>query len=60
MCTFLDPETGEGLHACPRATLQTVIAKLKKELDVAPYAGAEYEFFQFKGGLNHSPISLRF
>jgi len=54
MCTFLDPDTGEGLHACPRATLQTVIAKLKKELDVAPYAGAEYEFFQFK----ESPTSV--
>lgn len=46
--TYLDPDTGKGLHACPRATLQKVVAQLDEELQVKPYAGAEYEFFQFK------------
>jgi glutamine synthetase len=58
--TYLDPDTGKGLHACPRATLQKVVAQLDEELQVEPYAGAEYEFFQFKGGvpLPSVPFSL--
>ena len=49
LVTFLDPDSGEGLHTCPRALLQKIIGHLKDELDVKPFAGAEFEFFQFKG-----------
>ncbi|KAK9898697.1 glutamine synthetase/guanido kinase [Cystobasidium minutum MCA 4210] len=48
LVTFIDPETGKGLHACPRALLQKVIGQLSDELSVKPYSGAEFEFFQFK------------
>lgn len=49
LVTFLDPDTGKGLHACPRALLQKVIGQLGEELDAKPFSGAEFEFFQFKG-----------
>lgn len=49
MVTYMDPDTGKGLHACPRALLQKVIGQLNEELGARPYAGAEFEFFQFKG-----------
>ena len=49
LCTFLDPDSGAGLHACPRATLQKISKQLMDELDVTPWAGAELEFFQFNG-----------
>lgn len=52
LVTFLDPDTGKGLHACPRALLQKIIGQLEDELQVKPFSGAEYEFFQFKGELS--------
>ncbi|GAA5829207.1 hypothetical protein JCM3766R1_001017 [Sporobolomyces carnicolor] len=47
LVSFMDPETGEGLHACPRATLAKVVQKLEAE-GLSAFAGAEYEFFQFR------------
>ncbi|GAA5938587.1 glutamine synthetase family protein [Sporobolomyces koalae] len=47
LVTFTDPETGKGLHACPRATLATVVERLEQR-GLSAYAGAEYEFFQFR------------
>ncbi|CAD6581689.1 MAG: hypothetical protein CYPHOPRED_001685 [Cyphobasidiales sp. Tagirdzhanova-0007] len=55
LCTFLDPDSGAGLHACPRATLQKISKQLMDELDVTPWAGAELEFFQF----NENPTSAQ-
>ena len=49
LCTFIDPDTSEGLHACPRATLQRVVQQLQDDLACTPWGGAEFEFFQFKG-----------
>ncbi|GAA5998681.1 glutamine synthetase family protein [Rhodotorula paludigena] len=46
LVTFLDPDTNEGLCACPRATLQRVCAELEKE-GYEAFAGAEYEYFNF-------------
>lgn len=40
LVTFLDPDTNEGLCACPRATLQRVCAELEKE-GYEAFAGAE-------------------
>ncbi|GAA6059842.1 hypothetical protein JCM10212_003754 [Sporobolomyces blumeae] len=47
LVTFFDPESGKGLHACPRATLNQVTEQLAEE-GLSAYAGAEYEFFQFR------------
>ncbi|GAA5838089.1 hypothetical protein JCM5353_004493 [Sporobolomyces roseus] len=47
LVTFMDPETGEGLHACPRATLRKVVGQLEEQ-GLSAFAGAEYEFFQFR------------
>ncbi|GAA6021311.1 hypothetical protein JCM10207_002693 [Rhodosporidiobolus poonsookiae] len=47
LVTFFDPETNEGLYACPRATLKKVVDELEKE-GLEAMAGAEYEFFQFR------------
>jgi hypothetical protein len=40
LVTFTDPETAEGLHACPRATLSKVVKKLEGE-GLQAFAGAE-------------------
>ena len=40
LVSFMDPETGEGLHACPRATLAQVVQKLEAE-GLSACAGAE-------------------
>ncbi|GAA5861205.1 hypothetical protein JCM8547_008518 [Rhodosporidiobolus lusitaniae] len=47
LVTFEDPETGEGLHACPRALLKKVVDDLASE-GYEAYAGAEYEYFQYR------------
>ncbi|GAA5976626.1 hypothetical protein JCM10908_005574 [Rhodotorula pacifica] len=47
LVTFYDPETQQGLYACPRATLQKVVDQLDKE-GYEAFAGAEYEYFQFR------------
>ncbi|BGP01266.1 hypothetical protein NBRC10513v2_002218 [Rhodotorula toruloides] len=47
LITFHDPDTQEGLYACPRATLKKVVGELEKE-GYQAMAGAEYEYFQFK------------
>ncbi|GAA5991744.1 hypothetical protein JCM11641_004850 [Rhodosporidiobolus odoratus] len=53
LVTFHDPETKEGLYACPRATLKKAVDGLG-ELGFEAMAGAEYEFFQFR----ETPTSL--
>ncbi|BGP14287.1 hypothetical protein JCM10213_004251 [Rhodosporidiobolus nylandii] len=53
LVTFHDPETKEGLYACPRATLQKAVKGLE-DLGFEAMAGAEYEYFQFR----ETPTSL--
>lgn len=40
LVTFYDPETQQGLYACPRATLQKVVDDLDQE-GFEAFAGAE-------------------
>lgn len=40
LVTFYDPDTQEGLYACPRATLQKVVDQLDRE-GYEAFAGAE-------------------
>ncbi|KAK4058438.1 hypothetical protein OIO90_000597 [Microbotryomycetes sp. JL221] len=47
LVTFLEPDTGDTLSACPRGTLQRIIAELEAS-GFEAYAGAEYEYFQFR------------
>ncbi|KAM0788434.1 hypothetical protein ACM66B_001569 [Microbotryomycetes sp. NB124-2] len=47
LITFLEPDTGETLSACPRGTLQRVAEQLAGT-GLEAYAGAEYEYFQFR------------
>ncbi|ORY79356.1 glutamine synthetase/guanido kinase [Leucosporidium creatinivorum] len=47
LLTFIEADNGETLSACPRGTLQRVIKDLTDE-GLEAYAGAEYEYFQFK------------
>lgn len=48
MITFMDMETGKSLSACPRGLLERVVEDLKFE-GFHAFAGAEYEYFNFKG-----------
>lgn len=59
LVTFLDPDTGKGLHACPRALLQKIIGQIDEELGAKPFSGAEFEFFQFKGKIHASFFGLK-
>ncbi|RUS24282.1 hypothetical protein BC938DRAFT_473838 [Jimgerdemannia flammicorona] len=48
LLTFYDPKSpDEPLYCCPRGLLQGVLQGYK-ELGLEPYAGAEFEFFNFK------------
>ncbi|KAK4051804.1 hypothetical protein OIV83_002509 [Microbotryomycetes sp. JL201] len=47
LITFLEPDTGETLSACPRGMLQRVAQQLT-DSGFEAYAGAEYEYFQFR------------
>ncbi|KAL6721832.1 hypothetical protein ACLMJK_000937 [Lecanora helva] len=47
LVSFMDPDTGEPLSACPRGLLKGAVDKLEKE-GMGAMAGAEYEFYQFR------------
>ncbi|KAK4705038.1 glutamine synthetase, partial [Phenoliferia sp. Uapishka_3] len=47
LITFIDPITDSTLSVCPRGLLERVIGELKED-GFEAYAGAEYEYFNFK------------
>ncbi|KAF2458356.1 glutamine synthetase-like protein [Lineolata rhizophorae] len=47
LVSFLDPDSGKSLSACPRSLLKRAAAELEKE-DMMGMAGAEYEFYHFR------------
>jgi len=50
LVTFMDPdEPTRVLHACPRGNLRAILERLSSKHGLTAYAGAEFEFFQFKG-----------
>lgn len=49
LLTFYDPKSPEEpLYCCPRGLLRRVL-QAYQELGLEPYAGAEFEFFNFNG-----------
>jgi glutamine synthetase len=52
LVTFYDPDTQEGLYACPRATLQKVVDQLDRE-GYEAFAGAEVRDASFP--LDYAP-----
>ncbi|SCV74164.1 BQ2448_6596 [Microbotryum intermedium] len=53
LITFIEPTTNETLCACPRGLLQRIKDQIKAE-GYDAYAGAEYEYFQFR----ETPVSV--
>ncbi|TID19408.1 glutamine synthetase/guanido kinase [Venturia nashicola] len=47
LISFLDPDTGKSISACPRSLLKRTLAKLEKD-GYGAMAGAELEFFNFR------------
>ncbi|KAK4692330.1 glutamine synthetase, partial [Lecanoromycetidae sp. Uapishka_2] len=59
LVSFMDPDTGGPVSACPRGLLKTATARLEKQ-GMGAMAGAEYEFFQFRAPVNPNvPASER-
>ncbi|KDE02882.1 glutamine synthetase [Microbotryum lychnidis-dioicae p1A1 Lamole] len=53
LVTFIEPTTNETLCACPRGLLQRINDQIEAE-GYSAYAGAEYEYFQFR----ETPVSV--
>ncbi|KAK0507338.1 hypothetical protein JMJ35_010376 [Cladonia borealis] len=51
LLSFMDPDTGRPVGACPRGLLKTASEKLERQ-GLGAMAGAEYEFFQFRAPTN--------
>ncbi|KAL8681729.1 MAG: hypothetical protein Q9186_002176 [Xanthomendoza sp. 1 TL-2023] len=59
LVSFMDPDTGRPVCACPRGLLKTACDKIE-EKGFGAMAGAEYEFYQFRSPTNPNvPISER-
>ncbi|KAL2042596.1 hypothetical protein N7G274_004355 [Stereocaulon virgatum] len=59
LLSFMDPDTGGPVSACPRGLLKTASDKLEKH-GYGAMAGAEYEFFQFRAPVDPTvPTSER-